>query len=148
MRFTWGVKVCIPEAIRKVTLKISYLGVGSGFEEAVPCQVAEYPSSSMQASGQSFMSKADTKITRAVLLCVSLVCLWAHVLHLIKSCLFSLLRTIQTPWAGRIAPPGPAPSDGSQVPLRVKLPPSWGATPLRPVMLPLLVSQKSALSSV
>lgn len=36
------------------------MGVGSGFEGAVPRQVAEYPSSSMQATGQSTMRKADT----------------------------------------------------------------------------------------
>lgn len=139
MRFTWGVKVCVPEAIRKATLKISYLGVGSGFEGAVPCQVAESPSSSTQASGRSFMSKEDTKITRRVPRCVSLVylraafCIWRSRVYLLCYGQYELALLL---------------SDGPGCPLRVKLPPSWGATPLRPEMLPLLVSQKSALSSV
>lgn len=102
------------------------MGVDSGFEGAVPCQVAEYPSSSMQAPRQHVMSKADTEITMSVLRRVPLSSCYAfgEVTTDRENGLFVCSAGNKTPWpwVGRIAPRALLLSDSFPEPPGVKLP--------------------------
>lgn len=102
------------------------MGVDSGFEGAVPCQVAEYPSSSMQAPRQHVMSKADTEITMSVLRRVPLSSCYAfgEVATDRENGLFVCSAGNKTPWpwVGRMAPRALLLSDSFPEPPGVKLP--------------------------
>ena len=70
---TRRVKACIPGALRESELKEPHIwGFTVGFEGTVFCQVAEYPSSSMQAPGSRAYTQ-QTEIPMSVQICVSLV---------------------------------------------------------------------------
>lgn len=77
------------------------MGIDSGFERAVPCQVVEYPSSSMQAPRQHVMKKADTNNDKRAAPCfsglpVGSCCAFGEVTTDTENGLFALLGIKQT----------------------------------------------------
>lgn len=99
---TWRVKVCVPGPLRESEFKEPHIGGFTvGFEGTVFCQVAEYPSSSMQAPRQQGIHAADRNTNECADLCFSGIPIDSHfslgeVMKDTENGLFSVLRTTQT----------------------------------------------------